>query len=622
MRETDWRLRFDSASLRVRSVVIETRILAGGCDGDRSVYEGAILPGLAAPIPPRLGEGRHGFVARARDASCRFFAEGCAEVTLPTSEPIEVLLRAREGEARCDDVACVDGLCAGVDFGEGLPPPTPRPIAPPAGAIVAEPPRLRWLGVPGALRYEWALVACVGPLAACPLEGAESWEATLADARPEALAEGRYAWRVRACDAERCSAWSPPRLFALRARGDLDGDGRAELAVGAPERGDREGAVYQHAGASPLPGVAPAERGAPVAEPGARFGLAIEAADLDGDGAPERYVGAPFEDGATIDEGAVWLFGPGEARRLESGAPAAAATFGAALARCDVDGDGLDDLIVGASQRDEGRGEVEVLYGDPDLAFERRRVLQASERRPDARFGATLACVDLDADGASEVVVGAPGDAGPGALSAGAVYVFGPGAVPLVWTSPDREADGRFGAALARAGDVDGDGGQEIFVGAPGERAGDGRGYLFTGRPGELPDTPRAVPSPGAGEAFGAAVAVGDVNGDGAPDLVIGAPAGADGRAYVFLGSEDPAAFELRPGRILDGEGGGFGTALGLLDFDGDGRADLAAGTPDTGGVRLYRGAATGLAPLPDAVWGAPELSDPGRYGAAIAPRQ
>ena len=158
--------------------------------------------------------------------------------------------------------------------------------------------------------------------------------------------------------------------------------------------------------------------------------------------------------------------------------------------------------------------------------------------------------------------------------------------LPYVFTG---EGDDAVGAALAGAGDLDGDGLPDIAVGAPGTSGGDGAVHLFV-RP--LTDgiaVPWATLEGGGSEAAGTALALADdYDGDGQPDLAVGAPlndsGGTDaGMAYLFSGLE-PGTEPMTTAYVRfqgEAEGDQAGTAVaGLGDITGDGWPDFGIGAP------------------------------------------
>lgn len=603
VRRPDWNLRFASPELRARVFAIDVRILRGGCGVERVAFSGTLVPGAESPSPSRLSAGTYGFEARGANTLCRYVAAGCVDVELPSAAPIDIMLESVAESDRCSSDRCVEGLCEGIDFGDGRVPPPPRAIRPAQGARGPSPILFEWASSPGADRYELELGPCVGAIADCATGEITS---TPMLTRTELLDRGRWLWRLRACNDAGCSSPSRARIITVGAEHDVDDDGRADLIVGAPLEANggiaNAGAAYAYTNVSAMMSM----RLASVPENGARVGTAITTADLDGDGVLETYVGAPFADGSGSDEGMVLRF-PG-ARPIESDAARPDSAFGSALAHCDVDADGFDELIVGAPGRDDGRGAVEVFFG-PDR--ERLWTLSAVVQ-PASAFGAQVDCGDFDADGTLEVVVSAPGQNVGSSNGSGSVYVFrGEGTADVVLTQPEREADASFGATLHVLGDVDGDGIDDLLVGAPGASGG-GRAYLYRGRLGTLPTTAEVISNPGGlMDSFAAAVSGGgDTDGDGARDFAIGAPGGRT--VYLYAGSSAPSELVLTPLTTLTSVAERYGSAVTLVDVSLDFLADLAVGSPMVGEVILHRGVVNAT---PDTVLTGPPGAD---FGARL----
>lgn len=183
---------------------------------------------------------------------------------------------------------------------------------------------------------------------------------------------------------------------------------------------------------------------------------------------------------------------------------------------------------------------------------------------------------DVDGDGASDIVTSAPtfGAAGQ-PTGPGKVYLYSGGTGALLWSAIGRPGD-NLGTGLEGAGDVNGDGVPDVIAGAPGND----RAYVYSGRDGALLLTLVAPDSSGS---FGSSAAgAGDQNGDGRPDLIVGAPgtnttgAGA-GAAYLFSG-RDGALLARIPG---DSAGHAFGS---IVAGDKRGRGTpLLVGAPGAG---------------------------------------
>jgi hypothetical protein len=244
-------------------------------------------------------------------------------------------------------------------------------------------------------------------------------------------------------------------------------------------------------------------------------------------------VGASGADaGGVYSAGATFVFlGPGltTVLPLTEPVPEPFSWFGRTLATGDVDGDGFDEVVVGALRADAGgfsgfdAGEAFVYFG-PGLTA----VAGLTEPTPQggAWFGA-VCTGDVNGDGFDDVVGGAHfADVG-GLMDAGRISVFlGPGLTTVLpLTQPTPEAGARF--TPASTGDVNGDGFDDVVAGAPyadvGGVANAGEAFVFLG-PGLTSSFALAPPVPQTLAVFHPGTSTGDVNGDGLPDIVAGAP--------------------------------------------------------------------------------------------------
>jgi len=338
---------------------------------------------------------------------------------------------------------------------------------------------------------------------------------------------------------------------------DFNGDGNDDLAIGAwghDTAGAAAGRVYVLNG--PLSGTSSLSAADAIFDgeaPGDWAGWSVACAgDTDGDGNDDLLVGAYRNDSTSIDAGAAYLLlGPfaGTASlatadaKLEGVAHHDYAGYAVAGAG-DVNDDGFDDLLIGAEAADgggSGSGEAYVVYGPVtgtvDLATADATFVGAATGDG---LGSSLSGVgDVNGDGAADVALGAwKHDADRGA----AYVIFGAsGAAAPAGTSSVTAADvtllgidplDEFGAWVAPAGDVDGDGTFGFLVGAPGSDVGENEGgaaYLFDGPivgPTLLPAAATATylggfPDDGAGACV---IGGGDADGDGDDDVLIGAP--------------------------------------------------------------------------------------------------
>ena len=162
---------------------------------------------------------------------------------------------------------------------------------------------------------------------------------------------------------------------------------------------------------------------------------------------------------------------------------------------------------------------------------------------------------DVDADGIADIVTSAPTRAIGGAAS-GRIYVYSTATAALLWSADGAPGD-RLGIGVEGAGDTNGDGTPDVIASGPGG----GYARIYSGRDGAVLQTLRAEDR---ADAYGRHVAgVGDANGDGYSDVIVGAPgndAGGNnaGRAYVYSGHDGQLLLTLTGSRAGDG----FGSAV------------------------------------------------------------
>lgn len=426
---------------------------------------------------------------------------------------------------------------------------------------------------------------------------------------------------------------------AVDLQGDLNGDGYADLVIGAPKANsledDHTGAAYVYQGGLSLLADVPHWQ-VYGTKKGSDFGGAVAwAGDVDGDGLDELLIGASmFGDPANLlsNQGAVYLYS-GSAYGLSTDPSWTTyggqqeAKYGYALdAAGDVNGDGYGDIIIGAIGYDQdftNAGAAYVYYGsDAGLALTPDWTMYGG--RSTAGLGSAVAGVgDVNGDGYDDVAIGAPNwDTGL-LIDAGAVMLFlgssGGLSTTPIWTVEGSMYNARLGYDVAGAGDVNNDSYADIIVGAPYYGFGssfEGAAYLFLGGetgPGLVADWSRSGGKELANFGYSLSAA-GDLNQDGYEDVVIGAPQYTDdhskeGRVFAFYGSED--GLRADPSWWADGEkaDGTFGYAVsGGASLNPDTYLDLAVGAPSYRLEEVIVGRAFVFYGVPEA--GIPSLYD------------
>lgn len=279
-------------------------------------------------------------------------------------------------------------------------------------------------------------------------------------------------------------------------------------------------------------------------------------------------------------------------------------------------------------------GETAVLrhiqYHTPDSPAGASADWQAIGSQPDANFGASLTFIgDLNGDGYDDAVIGADAYDGDHP-NQGIIFIY-PGSASglspnFVNSITILSENAAYGYAVAPAGDLNNDDYADFLVGAPGFF--DDRGWVdihFGAAGGLNMSLNQTIIGQNVGEQFGSALAAGDVNGDGYPDVLVGAPGRAlqtvpdAGAVYLFYGGPDGVANLPAWTFLSDQPGSRLGAALAVGDFNADGFADVAIGSglydndfTDNGAVFVFYGSAQGL---PGGPLATPQSADWAFYG-------
>ncbi len=382
--------------------------------------------------------------------------------------------------------------------------------------------------------------------------------------------------------------------YAVANAGDCDGDGRDDVAVGSPfddTAAVDQGRVRCYSGATgALLWTAVGDAA------GDQLGQSIATVgDVNGDGRSDLVVGAPYADPNGANSGRVKILsGANGSTLLTLNGVAAGDRFGWSVAYGGAPFLGTKRIVVGAPFRDTGGADAgsAYVYTVTGTLLKEFTGAQAGEHRGWSVAGA----LDVNGDLSPDVIVGAP-DSDVIAADNGRVYVFsGASPYPQLYERLGAVGGDRFGFSVAALANIDNDGFGDFVVGSPGASSGNGRVTVHSGgNAGAQLTSKSGVP----GQSLGWSVAsLGDVNLDGRTDWIVGAPddpaAGAVGRALVYSGLTH-ALLTTLSGTNPNGR---FGAAVGGGgDVNGDGRPDPIVGSPDAailgpeqGNVRVFSG--------------------------------
>lgn len=391
--------------------------------------------------------------------------------------------------------------------------------------------------------------------------------------------------------------------------GDVNGDGFDDIIIGASFNdagGINAGRAYIYFGGIDVDSLADVILTGE--SEGDIFGISVSSAgDVNGDGYDDVIVGAQENSAGGTAAGRVYIYFGGESMDntadLIMTGTASNIFFGQGVAGAgDVNGDGYDDVLASAPFYNVSAGITYLFYGGTSMDTI-PDVIMTGENPGDS-FGSSISSAgDVNGDTYADVIIGAY-DAF--SASTGRAYIYFGGiqmdSTADVVMSGEMTPD-HFGASVSSAGDVNGDGYDDVIIGSLNNDAGGkdaGRAYIFLGGTSmdSVPDV--LMTGSATGDNFGIVSSAGDVNDDGIDDVIVGAirndgGASNSGRAYVYFGAP---AMDNNADWVFTGEAEEdlFGLSVSTSgDVNGDGISDVIVGAPyndfsgaDAGKAYLY----------------------------------
>jgi hypothetical protein len=319
------------------------------------------------------------------------------------------------------------------------------------------------------------------------------------------------------------------------------------------------------------------------------FGFSSGKGDLNGDGYEELIIGEPTN---TSNGGTVWIM-LGSAAGLQESTkklfdyvsdPADVSEFGYSIAVGDFNGDSLYDIIVGEPGYSSDMGRVFWYNGSAGSAYINEIYAGTVIGASGDRFGHSLAAGDINGDGFDDAIIGIPGYQG----GKGRVEIRLGSSSGLANTASftiDGTTPNTYLGYSVVVGDFDGNSIFDLAIGIPDENSGAGQVRTFLGRLGQNPIENYTIDG-SPGDRLGYKLATGDVNADAKDDLLISMnTTTGEWKCYLYFAPFSTLYFTLQGSAGED-----FGSALGIFDIDYDGFDDVLIGAPSSDKVYVYPG--------------------------------
>ena len=397
--------------------------------------------------------------------------------------------------------------------------------------------------------------------------------------------------------------------LSVATAGDFNGDGFSDIIIGAPEYDNsfvNAGKIDVYAGSLTNPNLLFSWEGEEIE---ANLGKSVSTAgDVNGDGFADIIVGLTEN---TVGRANMYYGGSGDYNTdpdwtvLENLYPD---NFGYCVATAgDVNGDGYSDIIIGANAAYNSfllEGGAYLYFGNPD-GINLSPAWSFDGILAESYYGCSVSAAgDVNGDGFSDVIFGAKG-VSSGQLNEGMANVqYGSEdglSIGVNWWAEGNQVDANFGWSTSTAGDVNGDGYDDVIVSAityPDSAA----VFVYYGSSGGVSFTADWIMQVSSNQSFGWSVSTaGDVNGDGYSDVIIGAPffnggTFEEGAAFVYHGSASGLSTEpdwVYESNLMEGQIGYSVSTAG--DVNGDGYSDVIVGAPNQNEAYVFLGSSIGL---------------------------